>query len=167
MPTCRRFTQHGVAYLALMIAVAVISLVAAGSVQTGALQGQREAEEELLFVGGEYSLALVRYAEATPAGAHRSPRTVEELLRDPRHPGLVRHLRRAYPDPTGEQQGWVLVRDRQGFIVGVHSASNLRPIRTTGFAPSQVYFEGRPALSYRDWVFWGPFRSEEVAQPDR
>jgi type II secretory pathway pseudopilin PulG len=157
-----RFRQQGVAYLALMMAIAIIGIVAANTVQTGAAQGQREVEEELLFVGSEYGLALNRYAEATPAGASRAPRTVDELLRDPRYPGLVRHLRRPYPDPTGGHLEWVWVRDRQGFIIGVHSASNLRPLRTTGFAPNLAHLEGRKVASYRDWVFWGPFRAGEA-----
>ena len=157
----RARAPRGIAYLALMIAIAIIGLVAANAVQLGAVHGQRDSEEELLFIGTEFQRALNRYADTTPAGLARAPRTIDELLRDPRYPGVVRHLRRAYADPMTGQPDWVWVRDAQGQILGVHSASERKPLRTSGFDASLVHLDGEKA-SYREWVFWGPQRPADA-----
>ena len=146
--------QRGVAYIAVMLAVAVVGLVAAYSVRAGAALSQHDAEEELLVIGLEFQLALQRYASATPGGAPGAPQTLEELLRDPRHPGLVRHLRRIPADPFTGEADWVLVRDPRNLIIGVHSNSLLKPLKVSGFVPALSRLEGEHDF-YRDWVFYG------------
>ncbi len=137
-----------------MIAVAVIGITAANAVQVGARLTQHGAEQELLAIGEEFQLALRRYAAATPQGAARAPASMEELLRDPRYPGVVRHLRRYRADPLTGRLDWTLVRDGTGRIVGIHSSSSRRPLKVTGFPPAVRHLEGEKS-SYREWVFWG------------
>jgi type II secretory pathway pseudopilin PulG len=149
----------GLAYLALIFAVLVMSMVAANSVQLGTVHAQRAQEEELLFVGAEISSALARYARSSPSGSPRAPKTLDELLQDPRHPGTVRHLRRRYADPLAPNGEWGLVRDPQGLIIGVHSQSTRTPLREAG-PPGNLPTNGQAWQTYREWIFWGP-----VARP--
>lgn len=150
-----RRKEDGLAYLALMIAIAIIGVVAANAIQFGSVHSQRDKEDELLFIGSEFRQALHRYAEASPVGLPRAPQTLDELLRDPRYPGVVRHLRREYVDPLTGRSDWATVRDPQGRIVALHSNSSLKPIRIRGFGASMAYLEGKKQ-SYREWVFLGP-----------
>ena len=146
--------QAGVAYVAAMLAVALVALVAAHSLRAGASLSQHDAEEELLSVGLEIQLALQRYANASPAGVHRSPESLEALLRDARHPGVVRHMRSVPVDPMTGNTDWVLVRDARNLVIAVHSASFRKPLKVSGFPPSLARLEGE-RRSYRDWIFGG------------
>lgn len=148
-------TQAGFIYLALLLAVALLGLTAAHSLELGAAFMRREAEVQLLADGLALRAALRSYAHlpsgpGAPPGA-RGPRQLEELLRDPRVPGLRRHLRRIPVDPLTGRREWGLVRDAEGFITGIHSLAAGRPIRQAGFDPLLAGFEN--AASYREWVF--------------
>jgi type II secretory pathway pseudopilin PulG len=148
----RGAVQGGYAYLALLILIAIISVAAAATVQLDAIYQRRMAEEELLVVGGEFQRALLSYATSTPLGQPTQPRTLEELLRDPRYPNTVRHLRKLYADPMTGKADWALVRSIDGqTIVGVHSASKAKPIKIAHFAGEFQGFNDKP--SYQDWVF--------------
>ena len=46
--------QRGLAYLALLIGIAIIGVAAAGTIQLGALYQRRRAEKELLYVGDQF-----------------------------------------------------------------------------------------------------------------
>jgi type II secretory pathway pseudopilin PulG len=150
-----RAVQAGFAYLILLLAIALIGLAAATAVQLGATMARRDAEQQLLAIGAEFEQALRSYA-GVPAGARwvpaaRGPRTLEELLRDPRVPGVRRHLRQIYADPMRGKAEWGLIYDAQGFIVGVHSLAEGKPIKSAGWPATWTRFE--EAKTYRDWVF--------------
>ena len=102
--------QTGFAYVFLLIAVAMIGFIASNSVSLGSQMARRDAEFSLLAVGGEFEKALRSYA-GVPVGAPnvatatasngassnlRGPRTLEDLLKDPRSPNVRRHLRQIY-----------------------------------------------------------------------
>lgn len=144
----------GVVYLALLVLLAVVSMWAANAMRVGEVHGQRDAEEELLAIGRDFTHALQLYASATPAGLPRTPSALEDLLRDPRYPNMTRYLRRLPEDPLTGKPDWMLVRDVHGRIVGVHSASQLVPIRREGPA-GQMPATGSNWRSYSEWVFWG------------
>jgi type II secretory pathway pseudopilin PulG len=141
----------GYTYLALMILVALIGILAASAVQVGALLQRRAAEEELLFVGGEFQRALASFANATPVGHSRHPRGLDDLLRDPRFPGVRRHLRRVYVDPVTGLANWALVPSADGGIGGVHSASALEPIKQQGFGVDEERLAHK--AHYSEWIF--------------
>lgn len=144
--------QRGYAYIALLIGIAIVGVAAAATIQLGALYQRRMAEKALLEVGGAFQRALLSYADATPAGLPRQPRTLEDLVRDPRYPNPVRYLRRVYADPLTGKADWVLVRSPDGqTIVGIHSASRARPIQLKLFPEEFRGFENR--RSYTQWVF--------------
>jgi type II secretory pathway pseudopilin PulG len=150
-----RISERGFTYVALMIALAVIGMTAAAALQAGALLERREAEQALLDDGRDFSAALASYARTTPAGQPTAPPRLASLLRDPRFPGVVRHMRRIPVDPMTGRAEWGLATtpDGQG-IAGVHSLSTARPIKLDRFDPP---FQGfRNAAAYTDWVFVAP-----------
>jgi len=166
-----RQVESGFAYVLLLLGIAVLALGASAALQLGAQAGRRDAERALLSVGAEYERALYSYAGMTvPAGHHasagalvaRGPRTLEELLKDPRVPGIRRHLRRLHADPLTGRADWGVVRDPAGFIVGVYSLSDGRPIKQLGFDARHAHFEEAP--SYAKWVFGLPMAQVQAMQ---
>lgn len=156
--------QAGFTYVVLLIAVALIAVGAASVLESGAQLQRRAAEAELLAIGMEFRAALKRYAEATPFGQPDAPKEVGELLRDPRHPGIVRHLRRLYADPLTGRQEWGWVRTPDGRIVGVHSLSKTPTLRRSGFPPGLEAFA--QAQRHDEWVFaWRPFPTGHDVPP--
>jgi type II secretory pathway pseudopilin PulG len=133
-----------------LTALFMIAILAGGLALIGEMwqtNSMREKEAELLFVGNQYRKAIERFYLSGPA---RYPRSLEELLRDPRHPGTVRHLRTIYSDPiTGKE--WALIKAPDGGLLGVHSVSDARPLKTSGFKARDAVFEG--AQKYSDWKF--------------
>lgn len=152
--------QGGFAYLVLLLAIALIGIAASSAVSLGATLARRDAELQLLAIGAEFDQALRSYAgvpgAATAVAGARGPRNLEDLLRDPRYPGVRRHLRKLYADPLTGSAEWGLVRDGEGFIIGVYSQSAGRPIKRGQFPPMQAHFE--EAESYSGWAFglWRP-----------
>jgi len=144
--------QTGFAFLALLISIAIIGVVAAGTLQLGSILQRRAAEEELLAIGSEFRRALISYSSATSAGQPAAPPTLQALLKDPRYPNIRRHLRKLYFDPlTGNQQwGTVMSIDGKG-IVGIYSLSTAAPIKIGNFETQFLSFTGK--TSYKDWVF--------------
>src|SRR5437868_825984 len=113
-----RRSSHGFTYVALLMVIALIGFAASASVSVGSVVARRDAELQLLVIGMEYQRALRSYAgvpaDLTTPSLGRGPRMLEELLRDPRAPGIRRHLRQLYPDPLTGLNEWGLVRDAQG-----------------------------------------------------
>ena len=97
MVSCR---SRGFTYLTVLFIVAVLmgGLALVGEVwETWA---KREKEADLLFVGNQYRKAIQRYVLS---GKAQYPRTLDDLLLDPRQPSKQRYLRKLYPDPmTGK-----------------------------------------------------------------
>jgi type II secretory pathway pseudopilin PulG len=128
-----RTAQGGFAYLALLISIAIIGVAAAGTIELGAIYQRR-------------------VAETTPLGQPTQPRTLDELLLDPRDPNPVRHLRKLYADPMTGKADWVLVKGLDGQrIIGIHSASTAHPIQIAHFPKEFQGFEKRKR--YTEWVF--------------
>jgi len=145
-----RRREEGFTYFAAMFLVAVMGLAAAGAATSWRLSWKREKEQELLVAGQEIRTAIERYVIATPSGRRQYPRSLEELVRDPRVPGVMRHLRRLHVDPlTGRE--WGVVKSPDGGVMGVYSMAEGKPLKTGGFRLKEATFEG--AKSYREWVF--------------
>lgn len=108
----------------------------------------REKETELLYVGNQYRRAIERYYLSGP---QQFPRTRDDLLKDPRKPGTERYLRRLYPDPLSGRDEWGIVKGPDGGIMGVHSLSNEKPLKSANFRLRDKTFEG--AAQYSDWKF--------------
>lgn len=158
--------QRGMSYLLLLFAVASLGtgLAGAGVVWQQAMQREREAE--LLQIGQQFRQALASYYLNTPGGAGQFPERLSDLLEDRRYPVPRRHLRRLYYDPMTRSTEWALLRSG-GRIVGIHSRSQMAPLRTLHTGPDAA-FAG--AGGYDQWVFLvDPATlipmSKEVVQP--
>ena len=146
--------QAGFTYLWLLVMLAVLAIGMAIVGPMWARQAQREREAELLHVGAAYATAIEHYYRMPAGGARQLPRSVQDLLLDPRFPTPVRHLRSAYTDPLQPGVALELVRGPSGEIRGVASSSTDSPIRQTGWSDGRHALPAAtPATRYRDWQF--------------
>lgn len=147
----RTHAESGFTYLLLLALVAVMGIVLAAAGEVWHMKLKREKEQELLFVGDQFRRALNLYNQHTPGNALRYPKSLEELLKDPRYPGVVRYLRKIYPDPITGSTQWGLLKGPNGEIFGVYSLSEEEPVKKSGFSMADQKFEG--CKKYSDWVF--------------
>jgi len=150
-----RQAQRGFTYLIALFAVAVLGagLASVGTVWHTA--SVREKEAELLYAGNAYRNAIASYVARGPS---IYPTSLEQLLKDPRFPNTVRHLRTLYRDPITNSSDWGLVVAPGGGILGVYSKSEARPRKLTNFDAPNHAFEERAMqlnekMTYREWQF--------------
>lgn len=143
-----RATQPGFTYLYVLFVVAVMGASLATAAEFWHVAQQREKERELLFAGHEFRRAIEAY-RARNSG--KLPHELEELLLDPRQLVTQRYLRRIYADPMTGRADWSLIKDGQGGVVGVHSRSGAKPIKTGHFRVEDGEFA--EAESYAQWRF--------------
>lgn len=147
----RMANRSGVTCLMALAMVMIMGIMLAKTGQGWQQLMQREKEQELLFRGGQLQRALNRWHY--PAGGQHvaTPLTeLRDLLRDPRVPGTVRHLRKLYHDPMTNGE-WELIRDPVRGIIGVHSSSLLQPFKVDGFPEQLKQLTNK--RSYREWRF--------------
>lgn len=143
--------QRGFTYFAVLLLVTLTTLGATAAATLWHTAARRDKERELLAVGDEFRRAIASYHRLPVGGRRQLPRTLDDLLLDPRLPGVHRHLRRIHVDPVTGQAEWGLIRAPDGGIVGVHSLSQAAPLKVAGFASADAAFEG--AARYADWQF--------------
>jgi type II secretory pathway pseudopilin PulG len=154
--------ERGFTYLTVLFLVAFmgLGLSLAGEVWHSAVM--REREVQLLYAGNQYRRAIERYYVSGPS---QFPRSLEDLLKDPRKPGTERYLRKLYADPLTGKSEWGLVKAPDGGIMGVFSPSEDKPIKTAGFTFANRDFEG--AGKYSDWKFVYSPASQQVPVPQQ
>lgn len=146
-------TVRGFTYIALLAAIVIIGITLGSATKYWQNISVRDKEEELLFRGEQYRVAIERYYNAIP-GRIQYPQSIDDLLKDSRSAEGKRYLRKKYLDPiTGEE--FVEIRDMLSKrIVGVCSSSEKEPLKQTNFPDtSPIYkdFEGKK--KYNDWKF--------------
>jgi len=163
----RRGRQAGFTYLGLIIFVTIIGLVGAATLKIGALLQRAAAEEELLDIGAAFSAALDSYAAATPQGASPYPPSLKELLKDPRVPGVRRHLRKIFVDPlTGKAEwGVVYLGDGTTGVVAVHSLSTAKPLKVANFDGRFAGLDNADTISAWRFKARDPALGQAPAQP--
>jgi type II secretory pathway pseudopilin PulG len=143
-----------------MVAIMSTGLALAGEVWH--TSRAREKEAELLFVGNQYRNAIARYYLSGPQRQY--PRSLADLIKDPRQPGTVRHLRRLYEDPITGAAEWGLVKAPDGGIAGVQSLSDASPLKVSSFRVRDAALEGK--LKYSEWQFaFSPIAPPQTKPP--
>ncbi|WP_408200479.1 type II secretion system protein [Paraburkholderia sediminicola] len=142
----RAARQRGLALLALLIALTLMSIALAGALDVWSLERRREQEKQLLFAGDQYRQAIVRYYRV----GRVYPASVDDLLDDTRFPVPMHHLRQAYPDPVTGKTDWLFLRQGDRFY-GVYSSSEALTIKRAGFPRRYVDFETEQ--TYGGWKF--------------
>lgn len=158
LSTGSRVAYAGFTYLAVIVALFVLTSVILVTSEVWVTTARREAERELLFVGQEIRCAIGSYYERGPGVVKRYPVSLDELLSDRRFLKPMRHLRRMYLDPVSRSDNWVLLRAPEGGVMGVASPSPRMPLKQAGFGESFSGFEN--AGSYERWQF--TYRHEKV-----
>jgi type II secretory pathway pseudopilin PulG len=154
--------QRGFTYLTILFVVAIMSGGLAMIGEVWHTSAAREKEAELLHIGNEYRKAIERYY-LSGTGVRQYPKNLADLVKDPRQPGTVRHLRRLYPDPITGNDEWGLVKSADGGFAGVYSLSEAAPLKTAGFAVRDASFEGK--TKYSDWQFVFSAPAAPAAKP--
>lgn len=142
--------QAGVTYLAMLFFVAATAATLAATGIIWSHERQRQKELELLWIGEQFREAIGLYYQRSPGVIKRYPEKLEDLIEDRRHLTLQRYLRRIYRDPITGQPEWGLVPAPGGGIMGVHSLSELAPIKSGNFPPALKAGSGG---RYADWRF--------------
>lgn len=142
--------QQGFTYVVLLFVVAMLGVGLAAKGIEWERSAQRARESELISTGNEIRKAIALYYYRSPGGAHELPKSLDELLEDPRYPGTQRYLRRVYRDPMTGKTEWGLVTIG-GRIVGVHSLSTSQPMKSGNFRESESDFASKD--SYAEWRF--------------
>jgi len=76
--------QSGFTYIGLLILIAILSVAATATIQLGAVVQRRDAEQQLLYLGEQFRLALRSYRDSSPTGTPPFPKELTQLLKDPR-----------------------------------------------------------------------------------
>lgn len=146
-PPGKRALAAGFTYIGVLLLVAMLGIAVTLVSELWHTAQKREKEQELLFVGNQFRRALAMYT--TTGGAY--PKQLEDLLRDPRVPGMRRYLRKIYRDPITGGTEWGLVRSTGDIIIGIHSLSDEEPLKQKEFSLADKDFEGKK--KYSEWVF--------------
>jgi len=141
----------GFTYIGMLLFVAIMGVALGAVGDVWKTVRQQEKEQELLYIGHQFRLALTRYASQATGPVKRYPAKLEDLLRDPRNPGVKRYLRKIYNDPITGGTDWGLVKSVNGEILGIYSLSEEKPLKQANFSKADISFEN--AAKYRDWVF--------------
>lgn len=139
-----------------MVLVVTLGVAAEAASTLGSHELQAEREAELWFRGLAYRRAVKSYYDA--ASPHVLPRTLADLLRDPRFP-LRRHLRALYPDPfmrPDGEEGWRVLHGDDGGIIGVASQGQDEPLRLVNLPQGFQAFAGSRKYADMEFVFIPP-----------
>lgn len=142
-----RAAAAGFTYMGVMALTAILGISLTLASDLWLVAQRREKERELLFIGNEFRKALVMYS----ANGGGYPRRLEDLLRDPRVPGMRRYLRKIYRDPMTGDTDWGLVKSADFAITGVYSLSAQVPLKQAEFSLADRDFAGKE--KYSEWVF--------------
>jgi len=156
--------QNGFTFLTAVIMVIIMGVSLGAAEMSWRIIMKREREEELIFRGRQIRDAINRWYAPRGAEHVSTPlRDLKDLLKDPRTPQTVRHLRRLYADPITNGE-WSVINDPTKGIQGVVSTSQEKPLKSDGFPDDLQDFTGKS--SYSDWRFiYSPAKQTQGALP--
>lgn len=141
----------GFTYIGVLIMVAIMGVLLSSFATVWHNVQQREKEQQLLFIGKQFSRAINAYYQNSPGGANQFPKKLEDLLQDRRYPMTRRYLRKIFHDPITGSTEWGLLKGADGGITGVYSLSDIAPLKTANFGNGYGQFEGKK--HYSEWQF--------------
>lgn len=145
-----RRRQGGFSYVIVMFLVAMLSIAGVRALQNTLTVERRDKESEILWRGIAYRNAIRAYYENSPGTGKQYPQELKDLLHDKRLVRPTRPLRKLYADPlTGGE--WGVMRNEDGYVIGVYPQSARRPVKQAGFPPELAAFVN--AKHYSDWKF--------------
>lgn len=161
MNRCAGFT-----YLGVLFVVALMGTLLALAGESWHTASKREKERELLYIGKQFRDAIGLYYNRTPGNLKKFPRSLEDLLKDPRQLTTQRYLRKVYVDPMMGTTEWGIIKSADGGIAGVFSQSEAAPMKIAQFGDEYAGFEN--AEKYSDWkfVFRPPAQRPGVPPPN-
>ena len=160
--------EAGYSLVALMAAVAIMMIMMAAAVPSWRFVMKNDAEEELLFRGGEIADAIARYQRRN---GNALPASLEVLVKG-------KFLRHAYRDPMTKHGRWKFIRPgeamgpappgarRPGGVTTTTTTTTMRPsafgspetvlggfqgVASTSTEKSLRIFNGR--TRYNEWLF--------------
>jgi type II secretory pathway pseudopilin PulG len=148
-PQPLRKAERGFTLIVLVFAILVIGISLGGVGIMWSTVMKREKEAELLFRGDAIRKALESYYNFT--NNREYPRSLDDLLKDPRSLTPKRHLRKLYRDVMSPDGEWELILNDTGGIKGVRSKSEDGPLKKARFPDPYRSFE--TASTYNDWKF--------------
>ena len=144
-------SQSGYTLVALLVVIFILSIGLAVAGPTWRQQTRRAQERELMRIGMLYAHAFASFRASSPGSVKAYPKSLDELLLDPRYLGVRRYLRQLYPDPVDPAQPWGLTLDAEGNITGVYSESADEPVARGRVDLGDLVLA--PAQRYSDWKF--------------
>ena len=153
MPTGKIVRSSGSSGYTFPIMLIIVSVLAFGAVRmeiTSRYRLKRDREEELLFRGRAYMVAIEKYYIADDVMQRRHyPKSFDDLISDSRFDGRS-YIRQLYKDPmTGADFKPILASDQS--ILGVVSQGKEAPLKTADFPKDLPDFD--KAKTYEDWQF--------------
>jgi type II secretory pathway pseudopilin PulG len=143
-------SEGGFAYAWALMAVLIMGIYLAQVGEAWQNRAQRAKEAELLRVGAEIRNGIKHYTEQNMMQGVQYPKTLEDLVQDPRSPSPRRFIRQAYKDPlTGED--WLYISAPGGGFMGVYSRAKGKPLKQRLFPADFASFADQS--SYQDWKF--------------
>ena len=127
--------------------VAVIAAVAFALLLGTGLETYLNQERRLVTAGQEIVATLEAYRATSPGSAKELPRSLEDLLHDPRMLADKGYLATLPVDPVTQKQEWGVIKNQAEQIIGVHSLSTATPTWIGRILSRQS------GSTYADWQF--------------
>lgn len=129
----------GFTYLGLLIAIALIGIGLAVVSEVWVKVAERQKLAQLEWIGQQYVQAIGSYYYANTGSVHYYPQTLEDLLEDKRHLGIIRHIREIYANPFTGKVDFKLSVAPSGGVQGIEAATTPDGIsKTYVFVPPQA-----------------------------
>ena len=115
----RRGSARGFTYLGVLLALALVGIGLLAVSEVWVTSAHRQRRAQLDWIGRQFEQAIGSYYESSPGGVRSYPKSLDQLLLDPRYPTARRHLRQIYADPFAGSMDWSMLRLPDGGIKAV------------------------------------------------
>lgn len=138
---CASEGQRGFTYLGVLIAIAIMGIGLSAVSEVWVRTARQQKQEELDWIGKQFTQAIGSYYLSTPGGAWVYPASLDDLLEDRRFATTRRHLREIYANPFSGKPDWEVVMGADGRVHGVLAAIGndaSSTLKTFAYAPATL-----------------------------